>query len=58
MTGAGTTLSITGLTAPQVGHLAWQHHVELHELATDAAELEQVFLRLTTDRRHGQEQSS
>ncbi len=57
VTGAGATLSVTGLTAPQVGHLAWQHHVELHELATDAAELEQVFLNLTTDRRHGQEQS-
>ena len=34
--GAGPDLTITGLTAPQVGHLAWQHHVEIHELAADA----------------------
>ncbi len=49
--GVSPHLTITGLNAAQIGHLAWRHSVELHELATDEAELEHVFLELTTDRR-------
>lgn len=44
-------LMVTGLTAAQVGHLAWRDHIEIHALTTQSEELEQVFLRLTTDRR-------
>ena len=49
--GVSPHLTITGLSAAQIGHLAWRNSVELHELATDEAELEHVFLELTTDRR-------
>ena len=52
--GAGSELTVTGMTAAQVGHVAWQQGVELHELTTDHAELEQVFLQLTTERPTGQ----
>lgn len=47
----GDKLTITGLTAAQVGNLAWRAHIEIHELMSTSEELEQVFLRLTTDRR-------
>lgn len=50
----GSGLALTGLTAAQVGHLAWQQGVELHELTTTHAELEDVFLQLTTQRPTGQ----
>lgn len=40
---------VTGLSAAQVGHLAWQTHTELHQLVTEQAMLEQVFLQLTAD---------
>jgi ABC-2 type transport system ATP-binding protein len=40
-------LSISGLTTEEIGHLAFTHAVELHELTADAGELERVFLELT-----------
>ncbi len=49
--GSATDLAVTGLTPEQVGHLAWQHHLEIHGLRAQAAELEDVFLTLTSDRR-------
>lgn len=50
---AGPGLTVSGLSAAQVGHLAWQNGVELHELTTSQVELEDVFLALTTPRRTG-----
>ena len=40
-------LVVTGMTAEQVGHLAFAEGCELHELTPDAADLEKVFLELT-----------
>lgn len=40
-------LVVTGMTAEQVGHLAFTEGCELHELTPDAADLEKVFLELT-----------
>lgn len=44
---AAAGLTVVGLPADQVGHLAWQTGTELHELRTEQALLEQVFLQLT-----------
>jgi ABC-2 type transport system ATP-binding protein len=41
------TLSVTGLDAAKVGHIAFTAGVELHELTGERADLEQVFLQLT-----------
>lgn len=41
------TLVVTGMTAAEVGHIAFAQGCELHELATDAADLEKIFLDLT-----------
>ncbi|WP_306215293.1 ABC transporter ATP-binding protein [Actinoplanes sp. RD1] len=43
-------LSVTGLDVARVGHLAFTAGVELHELAGERADLEQVFLQLTAGR--------
>jgi ABC-2 type transport system ATP-binding protein len=40
-------LQITGVEAAQIGKAALQAQVELHELVTERADLEQVFLSLT-----------
>ena len=40
-------LLVTGLDAAAVGHVAFAGSVELHELAGERADLEQVFLQLT-----------
>ncbi len=40
-------LRITGLTTEQVGHLAFTHGVELHELAAEEEGLEELFLQMT-----------
>jgi ABC-2 type transport system ATP-binding protein len=45
----GPHLRIAGATTDEVGHLAHQHGVELHELATEASDLEKVFLAMTSD---------
>ena len=43
------TLSVTGLAAPAVGELAAERGLVLHELATQAASLEEAFMELTRD---------
>ncbi|MEV6629384.1 ABC transporter ATP-binding protein [Actinoplanes sp. NPDC051470] len=40
-------LMVTGLDAAQIGHAAFTAQVELHELTSERADLEQVFLQLT-----------
>jgi ABC-2 type transport system ATP-binding protein len=42
-------LQVSGPTAAEVGHLAHQLGVELHELSTAPSDLEQVFLQMTGD---------
>ena len=42
-------LRVEGCTTDQVGHLAFTHGVELHELAAEPSDLEKVFLDLTQD---------
>jgi ABC-2 type transport system ATP-binding protein len=44
---ADGTLTVTGLSAEEVGHAAFVQGCELHELRTQAADLERVFLELT-----------
>lgn len=52
-TARGEQVVVSGITAAQVGHLAFRAGVELHALHEEQAELEQVFLRLTTKRPTG-----
>jgi ABC-2 type transport system ATP-binding protein len=40
---------VAGVTTEEVGHLAHEHGVELHELRAEASDLEKVFLAMTTD---------
>jgi ABC-2 type transport system ATP-binding protein len=40
-------LEIRGLTTEQVGHLAFQNGVELHELSAQRSDLEELFFALT-----------
>jgi ABC-2 type transport system ATP-binding protein len=47
---AGSSVHVSGITAAQAGHAAWQAHVELHGLRQDQSSLEAVFLELTDDR--------
>ncbi|WP_433788621.1 ABC transporter ATP-binding protein [Actinoplanes sp. CA-252034] len=42
-------IEVTGLSQEQVGELAFEHGVMLHELATHTASLEAAFLELTAD---------
>jgi ABC-2 type transport system ATP-binding protein len=42
-------LDVDGLTAEQVGDLAWAAHLRIHELVTQSASLEQAFMQLTAD---------
>jgi ABC-2 type transport system ATP-binding protein len=48
-TGADHALLVTGLTADQIGDLAFEHAVRLHELASVQASLEEAFMELTRD---------
>jgi ABC-2 type transport system ATP-binding protein len=48
-TGDDGVIRITGVTATQVGHAAWEAGIELHELSTEQSSLERVFLELTED---------
>ena len=45
--GADGTLQVSGASAAEVGHAAWQAGVELHQLREAASNLERVFLELT-----------
>ncbi len=40
-------LRVEGASTEQVGHLAHEHGVELHELTAEASDLERIFLDLT-----------
>jgi ABC-2 type transport system ATP-binding protein len=42
-------LQVQGLTAEQIGTVAWQAHVPVFELASQQASLEQAFMQLTQD---------
>ena len=46
-----TTLRVHGLTPQQVGHLAFANNVELHELSSQAFDLEELFFQLTAGSR-------
>jgi ABC-2 type transport system ATP-binding protein len=46
----GDLLEVTGLTAVQIGELAFQRHIPLHELTPRNASLEEAFMELTADR--------
>ena len=47
--GGNGTLTVSGLTAAQVGDLAFEHLVRLHELTVIRASLEAAFMELTAD---------
>ena len=49
VTSADGSLTVTGLTAAQVGDLAFDHGVRLHELTVVRASLEEAFMELTAD---------
>jgi ABC-2 type transport system ATP-binding protein len=42
-------LEIHGLSAEQIGDVAWEHQLRLHELSTQQASLEQAFMEMTRD---------
>ena len=42
-------LEVRGLSAEQIGDIAWEHHIRIHELATQQASLEQAFMEMTRD---------
>ena len=42
-------LIVTGMETPQIGYLAAEHHIEIHELARRRASLEAAFMELTED---------
>src|SRR5207244_8193038 len=42
-------LRVTGLDTPAVGHAAFLAGVEVHELAAQRSDLEQIFFQLTGD---------
>src|SRR5499427_5253049 len=46
---AGDRLVLLGLTAAQVGDLAFENRIRLHELTTTRASLEEAFMALTAD---------
>src|SRR5204862_365818 len=47
--GADGTLIVSGLVAAQVGDIAFEHGVRLHELTVVRASLEAAFMELTAD---------
>jgi len=49
VTDADGSLTVHGLTAAQVGDLAFEHGVRLHELTVVRASLEEAFMELTAD---------
>jgi len=49
VTGADGALVVSGLKAAQVGDLAFEHGVRLHELTVVRASLEAAFMELTAD---------
>jgi ABC-2 type transport system ATP-binding protein len=49
VTNSAGALTVTGMEALQIGSLAAQHRIELHELSTRRASLEAAFMELTQD---------
>jgi len=49
VSGDNGTLMVSGLLASQVGDLAFEHGVRLHELTVVLASLEAAFMELTAD---------
>ncbi len=50
VTGEGSgLLRVQGLSAEQIGDIAWRDHVALHELSVDAPSLEEAFIEFTRD---------
>ncbi len=47
VTAVAGRLRVEGASTEQVGHLAHEHGVELHELTAEASDLERIFLDLT-----------
>ena len=45
----GGALEVSGLTAAQIGDLAAEHNLRLHELTPQQASLEEAFMELTRD---------
>ncbi|SBT44738.1 ABC-2 type transport system ATP-binding protein [Micromonospora auratinigra] len=50
VTADGDALTVTGLTAAELGDLAGARGIPVHELATRSASLEEAFMDLTADR--------
>jgi ABC-2 type transport system ATP-binding protein len=42
-------LGVDGLTAENVGTIAWQNHLPIFELTVQQASLEEAFMTLTND---------
>jgi ABC-2 type transport system ATP-binding protein len=42
-------LTVTGMSADRISELAFQHRIQLRELTTHAASLEDAFMQLTAD---------
>ena len=49
MPGADGTIVVQGMPVNQVGDLAFEHRIRLHELAPAQASLEEAFMELTAD---------
>lgn len=45
----GDALIVTGMESPQIGYLAAEHRIEIHELSLRRASLEAAFMELTQD---------
>jgi ABC-2 type transport system ATP-binding protein len=45
----GDLLTVTGISADRISELAFQHRIQLRELTTHAASLEDAFMQLTAD---------
>ena len=46
---AADRVEITGATSEQIGTVAAEHAIPIFETTTEAADLEDIFLRLTAD---------
>jgi ABC-2 type transport system ATP-binding protein len=49
MPGADGTIVVQGMPVNQIGDLAFEHRIRLHELAPAQASLEEAFMELTAD---------
>jgi ABC-2 type transport system ATP-binding protein len=49
MPGADGAVVVQGMPVAQIGDLAFEHRIRLHELAPAQASLEEAFMELTAD---------